>query len=95
MKIISAAILLSASTATAFQAGPIFPKSASTSVLGMGFLDGKGTKITVREDEDAAMWIDDGSGGRASADKPKKPDPKKPVKKDEPKKGGFKFPWDK
>ncbi|KAL7503330.1 hypothetical protein ACHAXN_001136 [Cyclotella atomus] len=42
------------------------------------------------------MWIDDGSGGRGPSAGTKKPDPKKPVKKDEPKKsGGFKFPWDK
>jgi len=90
---ISATILLSATTASAFTAGPIFPRT-STALYG-GFLEGKGAKITVRDDEDAAMWIDDGSGGRASADK--KPDPKKPVKNDdEPKaKGGFKWPWDK
>ena len=90
----SAAIILSATAATAFQAGPIFPQTAQSSALSMGgFLEGRGAKITVREDEDNAMWVDDGSGGRASAE-PKKPDPKKPVKKDEPKKGGFKFPWD-
>ena len=45
-----------------------------------------------RDDEDDAMWIDDGSGGRASAG-PKKAEPKKDTKK-APKKGGFKFPWD-
>jgi hypothetical protein len=94
---ISAAVLLSATAASAFQAGPIFPRATQTSALSMGgFLEGKGAKITVREDEDNAMWIDDGSGGRGSAAATKKPDPKKPVKKDEPKKsGGFKFPWDK
>jgi hypothetical protein len=92
---ISAAILFSATAASAFQVGPIFPKTTSTSALGMGgFLEGKGAKITVRDDEDAAMWVDDGSGGRASAE-PKKPAPKKPVAKDPPKKGGFKMPWDK
>mmetsp|Transcript_9274 Transcript_9274/g.19943 ORF Transcript_9274/g.19943 Transcript_9274/m.19943 type:complete len:91 (+) Transcript_9274:65-337(+) len=56
------------------------------------FLEGRGSKITIRDDEDNAMWIDDGSGGRASA-APKKPEPKKDTKK-APKKGGFKFPWD-
>jgi len=92
---IPAVILLSATATSAFQALPIFPKTAASSALGMGgFLEGRGAKITVRDDEDNAMWVDDGSGGRASAG-PKKPDPKKPVKKDEPKKGGFKFPWDK
>ena len=48
--------------------------------------------FSLREDEDNAMWIDDGSGGRASA-APKKPGPKKDTKK-APKKGGFKFPWE-
>ena len=92
---LSAAIILSATAASAFTTGPIFPKIAQSSSLAMGgFLEGRGAKITVREDEDNAMWVDDGTGGRASAE-PKKPEPKKPVKKDAPKSGGFKFPWDK
>ena len=28
---------------------------------------GKGKKITIREDEDNAMWVDDGKGGRKKA----------------------------
>ncbi|EJK46213.1 hypothetical protein THAOC_35131 [Thalassiosira oceanica] len=50
------------------------------------------SSTALKDDEDNAMWIDDGSGGRASA-APKKPEPKKDTKK-APKKGGFKFPWD-
>lgn len=80
----------------AFQATPIFPRTVSSQSCALsmgGFLEGKGKKITVREDEDAAMWFDDGSGGRVPSEKPKT---NKPVKQ-EPKKssGGFKFPWDK
>lgn len=83
-------IALSATTAGAFQAAPI-SKRVTTSLSG-GFLEGKGQKITIREDEDAAMWFDDGAGGRKA--EPKKPEPKKPVKK-EANKAAFKFPWDK
>eukprot|EP00804_Cyclotella_cryptica_P011357 CCRYP_016356-RA/>CCRYP_016356-RA protein AED:0.24 eAED:-0.46 QI:0/-1/0/1/-1/1/1/0/93 len=91
---ITSIIILSATAVSAFHTGPIFPQAASKTSLGMGgFLEGKGKRITVREDEDAAMWFDDGSGGQSSAG-PKKPEPKKPVKS-EPKKGGFKFPWEK
>jgi len=59
-----------------------------------GFLEGKGKRITIRDEEDGAMWFDDGSGGRIASE-PKKPDPKKPVAKETKKSGGFKFPWDK
>ncbi|KAL7517254.1 hypothetical protein ACHAWX_002190 [Stephanocyclus meneghinianus] len=91
---ITSVLLLSTTAVGAFHAGPIFPKVTPKSHLEMGgFLEGKGKRITVREDEDAAMWFDDGTGGRASTG-PKKPEPKKPVKS-EPKKGGFKFPWEK
>mmetsp|Transcript_20900 Transcript_20900/g.35940 ORF Transcript_20900/g.35940 Transcript_20900/m.35940 type:complete len:90 (+) Transcript_20900:58-327(+) len=84
------AILLSATAVGAFQTARVTPRS-STALN--NFLDGKGSRITVRDDEDAAMWFDDGTGGRVPSE-PKKPAPKKPVKK-EAKKGGFKFPWDK
>ena len=88
-----AIIALSVTAVGAFQAVPVSPRASSA--LGMGgFLEGKGKKITIRDDEDAAMWIDDGSGGRVPSE-PKKPDPKKPVQKEAKKGGGFKFPWDK
>lgn len=90
MKTTLAIVALCASAASAFQAAP---RTASSSALGMGgFLEGRGAKVTIRDDEDNAMWFDDGSGGRTPSEK--KPEPKKP--KEEPKKSaGFKFPWDK
>ncbi|KAL7537830.1 hypothetical protein ACHAWF_005911 [Thalassiosira exigua] len=92
MKTTLAILGLSVTAAGAFQASPVALRQSSA--LGMGgFLDGKGKRITVRDDEDADMWFDDGSGGRVASE-PKKPDPKKPVKKDK-KGGGFKMPWDK
>merc|ERR1719442_234805 len=78
------------SSASAFAPAP--PVKSSSTALN-NFLDGRGRKVTVREDEDAAMWIDDGKGGRTPGQPPKRPDPKKQVKK-EAKKGGFKLPWD-
>ncbi|KAL3785851.1 hypothetical protein ACHAW5_011220 [Stephanodiscus triporus] len=107
MKSTLAIIALCVASAGAFQAAApmiISPRtsssssSSSSSALSMsGFLEGRGAKITIRDDEDNAMWFDDGSGGRKPAEKPKKPDPKKPVKKETTKAagGGFKFPWDK
>jgi hypothetical protein len=83
-------LALSATAAGAFQAA-ISSNRAKTSLAMGGFLEGRGQKITIREDEDNAMWFDDGAGGRKE---PKKPEPKKPVKA-EAKKEGFKFPWDK
>eukprot|EP00584_Thalassiosira_punctigera_P023695 CAMPEP_0172549342 /NCGR_PEP_ID=MMETSP1067-20121228/18463_1 /TAXON_ID=265564 ORGANISM="Thalassiosira punctigera, Strain Tpunct2005C2" /NCGR_SAMPLE_ID=MMETSP1067 /ASSEMBLY_ACC=CAM_ASM_000444 /LENGTH=95 /DNA_ID=CAMNT_0013336721 /DNA_START=61 /DNA_END=348 /DNA_ORIENTATION=+ len=95
MKSSLAIFALSVTAAGAFQTGPASPRTSSA--LGMGgFLEGRGAKVTIRDDEDNAMWFDDGSGGRVPSE-PKKPDPKKPVK-NEPeskKSGGFKFPWDK
>ena len=86
-----AIVALSVTAASAFQATPA---ARTSSALAMGgFLEGRGQKVTIRDDEDGAMWFDDGSGGRVASE-PKKPDPKKPVAKEE-KKGGFKFPWDK
>jgi hypothetical protein len=70
---------------------------SSASMLHMGgFLEGKGKKITVREDEDAAMWVEE------PASKKKEPKKSAPAKKKaaakgkaEPKAGAFKFPWQK
>lgn len=85
-------LALSATAAGAFQAAPISQRSSSALAMG-GFLEGRGQKITIREDEDNAMWFgDEPAGGKKAA--PKKPEPKKPVKA-EAKKGAIKFPWDK
>mmetsp|Transcript_23577 Transcript_23577/g.56893 ORF Transcript_23577/g.56893 Transcript_23577/m.56893 type:complete len:94 (-) Transcript_23577:526-807(-) len=93
MKSSLALVALSITAAGAFQAVPVSPRTASSSALGMGgFLEGRGKRVTIRDDEDAAMYFDDGKGGRTPSE-PKKPDPKKPVKKES--KPGFKFPWDK
>lgn len=91
MKFTAAIILTAATSAAAFQATPSPLRSSSALNMG-GFLEGKGKRITIRDDEDAAMWFDDGAGGRVPSEKPKgkAAEPKK-----EPKKGGFKFPWDK
>ena len=75
------------------------PRAPRTSSLNMGFLEGKGAKITVREDEDNAMWVDEPK-------EKKKPDakkaaPKKPMAKKQgtEKKAAaapaFKLPWQK
>jgi len=98
MKSTLAITALSVASVGAFQVASIAPRStsSSSSALSMGgFLEGRGAKITIRDDEDAAMWFDDGAGGRKPTEKPKKPDPKKPVKKETKAAAGFKFPWDK
>jgi len=96
MKSTLAIFALSVTAAGAFQAACPKTASSSSSALPMsGFLEGRGAKITIRDDEDNAMWFDDGSGGRQPSEKPKKPDPKKPVKKETKAAAGFKFPWDK
>ena len=73
-------------------------QKVSSSMLHMGgFLEGKGKKITVREDEDAAMWVEE------PASKKKEPKKSAPAAKkaatakgkSEPKGGAFKFPWQK
>lgn len=48
------------------------PADSGKKKKGKGAMDtnvfaGKGKRITVREDEDNAMWVDDGSGGRKKA----------------------------
>jgi len=71
-----------------------------------GFLEGKGNRITVREDEDAAMWIEDPKKAKKPAAKKAttKPVAKKATTKPVAKKAGsekkaaapaFKFPWQK
>ena len=92
MKFTAAIILTAVGGAAAFQATPSPLRTSSALKMG-GFLEGKGSRITVREDEDNAMWFDDGAGGRVPSEKPKgkAAEPKKEPKK----KGGFKFPWDK
>ena len=87
------AILALVTATSAFSPAPRMAQQQSTSLLMGGFLEGRGAKITIREDEDNAMWIDDGTGGRLPGSGKPKTEPKKP----EPKKksGGFKFPWDK
>lgn len=91
MKLSAAIVLTAVGGAAAFQATPAPLRTSSALNMG-GFLEGKGSRITIREDEDAAMWFDDGNGGRTPSEKPKAAaEPKKEPKK----KGGFKFPWDK
>mmetsp|Transcript_26384 Transcript_26384/g.42934 ORF Transcript_26384/g.42934 Transcript_26384/m.42934 type:complete len:94 (-) Transcript_26384:401-682(-) len=92
MKSTLAVLALSVTAAGAFQAGSVSPRTSSALAMG-GFLDGRGAKVTIRDDEDADMWFDDGSGGRTPSE-PKKPAPKKPEAAEPKKKGGFKFPWD-
>ena len=94
MKSTLATIALSVASVGAFQVVNIPPRSNSALSMS-GFLEGRGAKITIRDEEDAAMWFDDGAGGRKPSEKPKKPDPKKPVKKETKASAGFKFPWDK
>ena len=91
MKFSAAIVLTAVGGAAAFQATPASIRTSSALNMG-GFLEGKGKRITIRDDEDAAMWFDDGSGGRVPSEKPKTPEPKKTPKKKAP---GFKFPWDK
>ncbi|KAL3759138.1 hypothetical protein ACHAWU_008590 [Discostella pseudostelligera] len=94
MKSTLAIFALTATAAGAFQAAPSSHRASPSALCMGGFLEGRGQKITIREDEDAAMWFDDGAGGRKPSE-PKKPEPKKPVKKEAAKGGAFKFPWDK
>jgi len=92
MKFTLAVLALSVTAAGAFQAGPVSPRTSSALAMG-GFLDGRGAKVTIRDEEDSDMWFDDKKKGRVASE-PKKPDPKKPVAAEPKKKGGFKFPWD-
>ena len=57
-----------------------------------GFLEGRGKRITIRDDEDNAMWIEDpkDKNNRLPGNGKKKEEPKKPEAK---KSAGFKFPW--
>jgi|Transcript_26259 hypothetical protein len=92
MKFTAAITLAAIGGAAAFTATPSPLRTSSALNMG-GFLEGKGKKITIRDDEDGDMWFDDGAGGRVPSEKPKgkAAEPKK-----EPKKSpGFKFPWDK
>lgn len=106
------AALAFVTASSAFQiVEPISSRSSSFSALSMaGFLDGKGKKVTIREDEDEKMWFDlpkkkkvvaplvkTAAPVKAVAKKgPAKPDlKKKPPVKEAPKAAGFKFPWDK
>jgi hypothetical protein len=93
MKLSAVITLTAIGGAAAFQATPVSHRTSSALNMG-GFLEGKGKKITIRDDEDAAMWFDDGAGGRTPSEKPKGPVKKEPTKAP-PKKPGFKFPWDK
>jgi hypothetical protein len=95
MKSTLALLVIAASSVGAFQAVNVAPPRSSTAMPMSGFLEGRGAKITIRDEEDSAMWFDDGAGGRTPTEKPKKPDPKKPVKKEPKANAGFKFPWDK
>jgi len=92
MKSTLATFALSLGAAGAFQVGQVSPRTSSA--LGMGgFLDGGGKKVTIRDDEDNDMWMEDKKvkGGRIQTDPKKKAEPAKKEKKS----GGFKFPWDK
>lgn len=92
MKLSAAITLTAIGGAAAFQTTPTTPLRTSSALDMGGFLEGKGKRVTIRDDEDNAMWIDDGAGGRTPSEKPKgkAAEPKK-----EAKKPGFKFPWDK
>ena len=68
----------------------------SSSMLFMGgFLEGKGTKITVREDEDKAMWMDEPAKKKQDKAKKSAPAKKAVAKKKSESKAEFKFPWQK
>jgi hypothetical protein len=76
------------------------PQQRASTVSLHGTFDGKGTRITVRDDEDAAMWIEEPK--KKAADPKKKPAAAK--KSPAAKKGAtdkkaaapaFKFPWQK
>ncbi len=97
MKTSAAIVLLAAAQAAAFT-GPATSRTTPSSTSLNSFLEGRGAKITIREDEDNAMWFGD---EYTKKEEPKaagkKPAAKKGAPKAEaPKKtGGFKFPWDK
>lgn len=66
----------------------------------MGVFDGEGKRITVREEEDDAMWIEEPKKKNKPAPKKKAAPAKKKAaanKKDETKAAApaFKFPWQK
>lgn len=92
MKSTLAILALSVTAASAFQAAPAPVRTVSSALDMGGFLEGKGNKITIRDDEDGAMYFEDKKGGRVPSEKPKGP---KAVKEEPKKKEGFKFPWDK
>ena len=74
------------------------PQQRQSSTALQGFLDGKAPRITIRDDEDAAMWIEDPKDKKKPAAAAKKAPAKKAVKaqsdskKQQP---AFKFPWQK
>ena len=94
MKSTLAIVALYITATSAFTAAPRTVVTKTSALKMGGFLEGKGNRITIRDDEDDAMWIEDpkdkktrlpGSGKKKEA--PKKPEAKKSA--------GFKFPWDK
>lgn len=90
-------LLWTATNAFVLRPAALHQQKVSSSMLHMGgFLEGKGKKITVREDEDAAMWVEEPA---AKKKEPKKSAPAKKAAakgKSEPKQAGaFKFPWQK
>lgn len=101
-KLIALVLCLIAVTAScsAFVIQPSLQRTATA--LSSGFLDGKGRKITVRDDEDDAMWMpEEAPAKKAAAPKKKAAAKKSPpkrgavAKKAAPKAAAFKFPWDK
>ena len=93
MKSTLALVALSITATSAFTTAPTVVSKTSALYMG-GFLEGKGNRITIRDDEDDAMWIEDpkDKNKRLPGNGKKKEAPKKPEAK---KSAGFKFPWDK
>jgi hypothetical protein len=93
--------IVAASTCSAFVVKPTTTQRVITTSLEGGFTDGKAPRITIRDDEDAAMWVEEPAKKKQpnKPASPKKAAAKKPVaKKEEPNKptaSSFKFPWQK
>lgn len=93
---ILALISLLLSCSAAFVVQPQGPPRLMTFLAGT--FDGKSPRITIREDEDAAMWIEEPKTKNKPKAKKASPSSKKPAAKktsDKKKAEPFKFPWQK
>ena len=90
MKSTLALVALSITATSAFTTTA--PRTKTSALYMGGFLEGRGKRITIRDDEDNAMWIEDpkDKNNRLPGNGKKKEEPKKPEAK---KSAGFKFPW--